>query len=79
MKTDSTHPDNKTSNTLVAPHNTIELRSEKTQKLLGEIPPSLIRIGTVVIAVIFLALIAALCLIPYPYSDGESILMHFVG
>lgn len=31
----------------------IELRSEKVRKLLGEIPPSLVRWGTVVIVAIF--------------------------
>lgn len=57
----------------------IELRSEKVRHLIGEIPPSLVRWGTVIITVIFIALVAALCLIPYPYSNGESILSHFLG
>ena len=56
----------------------IELRSEKVRKLLGEIPPSLVRWGTVIITVIFLALLATVCLIPYPYSNGESILQHLL-
>lgn len=56
----------------------IELRSEKVRKLLGEIPPSLVRWGTVIITVIFLALLATVCLIPYPYSNGESILHHLL-
>lgn len=57
----------------------IELRSEKVRKLLGEIPPSLVRWSTVVITVIFLAVLATVCLIPYPYSNGESILRHIFG
>jgi hypothetical protein len=57
----------------------IELRSEKVRKLIGEIPPSLVRWGTAIIAIVFIALLAAVCLLPYPYSNGESILRHFIG
>jgi len=57
----------------------IELRSEKVRKLIGEIPPSLVRWGTAIIAIVFLTLLAAICLLPYPYSNGESILRHFIG
>ena len=60
-------------------HDKIELRSEKVRKLIGEIPPSLVRWGTAIIAIVFLALLAAVCLLPYPYSNGESILRHFIG
>lgn len=56
----------------------IELRSEKVRQLIGEIPPSLVRCGTVIIAIVFIALITALCLLPYPYSNGESIIQHFI-
>lgn len=49
----------------------IELRSEKVRKLIGEIPPSLVRWGTAIIAIVFIALLAAVCLFPYPYSNGE--------
>lgn len=57
----------------------IELRSEKVRKLIGEIPPSLARWGIVIIATVFLLLIAAICLLPYPYSHGETILNHLIG
>jgi len=60
-------------------HDKIELRSEKVRKLIGEIPPSLVRLGTAIIAIVFIALLAAVCLLPYPYSNGESILRHFIG
>ncbi len=60
-------------------HDKIELRSEKVRKLIGEIPPSLVRWGTAIIAIVFIALLAAVCLLPYPYSNGESILRHFIG
>ena len=59
-------------------HDKIELRSEKVRKLIGEIPPSLVRWGTVIIAIVFIALLAVVCLLPYPYSNGESILQHFI-
>ena len=54
----------------------IETRSEKVRKLLGEKPSRLIRWGTVIITVIFILLITAVSLLPYPYSDGETILSH---
>jgi hypothetical protein len=60
-------------------HDKIELRSEKVRQLIGEIPPSLVRWGIAIIAIVFIALIAAVCLLPYPYSNGESILRHFIG
>lgn len=60
-------------------HDNIELRSEKVRKLIGEIPSSLVRWGTVIITIIFLALLAAVCFLPYPYSNGESIIMRFLG
>ena len=54
----------------------IELRSEKVRKLLGEIPQSLVRWGMIIMVVIFIALLAVVCLLPYPYSNGESIIEH---
>ena len=60
-------------------NNDIELRSEKVRKILGEIPRSLVIWGTTIIISIFALLIIAVSLIPYPYSDGESILRHFLG
>lgn len=59
-------------------HDRIELRSEKVRKILGEIPPSLVRWGNVILIVVFLGLLAGVCLLPYPYSDGESILQHLL-
>ncbi len=60
-------------------HDRIELRSEKVRRLIGEIPPSLVRWGIAVILIVFIALIAAVSLLPYPYSNGESILRHVLG
>ena len=56
----------------------IELRSEKVRNLLGEIPPSLVRWGTVIIVAIFLILLLVVCFMPYPHSQGESILQHIL-
>ena len=58
--------------------NEIELRSEKVRNLLGEIPSSLIGWGTVIIFAIFLILLLVVCFMPYPYSNGESILQHII-
>ena len=54
----------------------IELRSEKVRNLLGEIPPALVRWGTVIIVAIFLVLLLVVCFMPYPYSQGERIFQH---
>lgn len=56
----------------------IELRSEKVRNLLGEIPPSLIRWGTVIIVAIFIILLLIVCFMPFPHSNGESILQHIL-
>lgn len=56
----------------------IELRSEKVRNLLGEIPSALVRYGTVIIVAIFLMLLLIVCFMPYPYSNGESILQHII-
>lgn len=56
----------------------IELRSEKVRNLLGEIPPSLIRWGTIIIIVIFLALMMVVSLVLYTYPIGESILQYLL-
>lgn len=42
----------------------IELRSEKVRNLLGEIPPTLVRWGTVIIIAIFLILLLVVCFMP---------------
>lgn len=66
-------------NTNKTTNDKIELRSEKVRQLIGEIPPSLVRCGTAIIAIVFIAIIAAVCLLPYPYSNGESIIQHLIG
>lgn len=56
----------------------IELRSEKVRKFIGEIPPSLVRWGTAILVVIIITLVVVGCFIPYPNSNGESILEHLL-
>jgi hypothetical protein len=58
-------------------HHRNELRSNKV-KHIGKVPVSLVRCGIIIIVVITIALIAAICLLPYPYSAGESIVYHFL-
>lgn len=55
-----------------------ELRSEKVRKILGEVPPSLLRWGSVILVAIFLILLLIICFVPYPHSYGESILQHLL-
>lgn len=56
----------------------LELRSGKVRNLLGELPHALIWWGMVIIVAIFLGLILVACFVPYPYSNGESILHHLL-
>lgn len=53
----------------------IELRSEKTRKLIGQVPPRLVRSGTVIIAIIVLALFAAAYYVPYPQKIEAEIVV----
>lgn len=54
------------------------LHSKKVCSLLGENPPAFIRWGTVIIVAIFLILLLVVCFMPYPHSQGESILQHIL-
>ena len=63
----------------MADNNHIELRSEKSQETAWRDSPALVGWGTLIITLIFAGLILAVCLIPYPYSNGESILSHLLG
>ncbi|MDE6655343.1 MAG: hypothetical protein K2K37_13265 [Muribaculaceae bacterium] len=56
-----------------------EIRSEKVNRLLGNIPPDLIRWGNVIIVTILLGLLLVVCTMPYPHSSGESILQHLIN
>ena len=56
-----------------------EVHSYKVRRLLGEMPRSLSVWGAVVIVAVAMGLLGAVCLIPYPYSGGESILTHLLN
>lgn len=54
----------------------IEPRSEKVRNIIGAIPSLLAYWSIAVIIVILVGLILAVCFIPYPYGNGETILQH---
>ncbi len=54
------------------------MRSEKVRKIMGEIPPALVRWGMVIIILIFIILLVAICILPSPYTEGESIIQYFI-
>ena len=56
-----------------------EIHSEKVRCLLNEMPRSLTIWGCMVTAVVFIGIALTLCLMPYPYSGGESILEHLLN
>ncbi|MDE6770056.1 MAG: hypothetical protein K2J78_10070 [Muribaculaceae bacterium] len=57
----------------------MELRSEKVRKLLGEIPSALVDWGIATLLLIIIVLLIVVCFVPYPHSNGESILSHLIG
>lgn len=59
--------------------NNIKLHSPKIRKLMSDIPSWLIKGGWMIMVVIFLMIICVVCLLPYPYCNGESILRHIMG
>ena len=67
---------NKVSNSLNS--ETVQ-RSEKVRVMGGDIPPRLLVIGLAVMLLIIFLLVAAVVLLPYPYSEGESVLQHIMG
>lgn len=46
----------------------IELRSENLRNFIGEVPPLLTRIGTIIVTVLFAVLCFAAYKIPYPFT-----------
>ena len=60
------------------PGEEIELREEKKPRSIGPVPRSLTRWNLAVTLFFILLLALAVILIPYPYSDGESVLRHLL-
>lgn len=56
----------------------IELRSEKVRKLIGEIPPLLIRWGMVIIIIIFSIFIGALIFMPFPNGEQDESIFKYI-
>ena len=56
----------------------VELHSKEKCNPSGAIFTSHIRWNTVIIVAIFLILLLVVCFIPFPCSNGESILQHIL-
>jgi len=54
----------------------IELRSEKVRKIVGKVPPLLLRIGIFVVAVILLLILALAYFIPYPEYKNITVRLY---
>ena len=55
----------------------IELRSENLRNFIGQVPPLLTRIGTVIVTVLFAVLCFAAYTIPYPFTiEAEGIVLE---
>lgn len=57
---------------------TAPLRSPKVRDILDKPPKSLVLGGLIAIILIFLLVILAMVVIPYPYGSGESIFHHIL-
>ena len=55
----------------------IELRSEALRNVIGQVPPLLVRVGTMVIVFIMLALALVVCFVPYPITI-KSVFLHLL-
>lgn len=55
----------------------IELRSEKTRRIIGEVPPRLVRIGTLILSLVMVCLAVAVCTIHYPITiEAEGVALN---
>jgi len=57
----------------------LELRSPRMRRILDGVPSGLTIWAVVLSLLIVGAVAAAICLLPYPHSGGESILEHISG
>lgn len=53
----------------------IELRSEQVRKIIGQIPPALIRSGISIIGIIVALLLAVAAFVPYPETVEDEIIL----
>ncbi len=55
----------------------IELRSEKTRRIIGEVPPRLVRTGTLILVLVLVCLAVAVCTIHYPITiEAEGVVLN---
>lgn len=54
----------------------IELRSENTRRFIGEVPPTLVRIGTVIISFVVVLFVIAVLFMKYKGEFLFAILFH---
>lgn len=66
-------------NTYSDDNDNINLRSKKVRRLIGDMPRALVLLGVGAIVIILLALLLAACFIPYPYSNGDTIIIHILN
>ena len=59
--------------------NNLELRSQSMRRILDKMPSSLTLWAVLLSVLIMGAVLAAVCLLPYPHSAGESILEHIMN
>lgn len=55
-----------------------DLRSKKDCNLLGKVSPTVRGWGTTIVVAITLILLIVVCFVPYPNSNGESIIQHII-
>lgn len=56
----------------------LKFRSEKTRKVLREIPQFILKLNIILITGIIILILAITTCMDYPYGDGESILEHII-
>lgn len=56
-----------------------EIHSEKMRELISNTPKLISIVGNVVIFTITVAILTVVYFVPYPYSEGESILCHIIS
>ncbi|MEN6618853.1 MAG: HlyD family secretion protein [Rikenellaceae bacterium] len=54
----------------------IELRSEKVRNIIGQVPPVLLRYGTIIISVVLLLLVIIAAFVPYRKSISINVTIH---
>lgn len=55
----------------------IELKSEKTRRIIGEVPPLLVRTGTLILALVLMCLAGTICTIHYPITiEADGVVLN---